>query len=306
MTKDELLANLNRVGRIASASKAGRMLANPLKYLKAILFRKLIYRRSKRPRQVVGRTFFGADMRLLLPSGTDIYLTGGKSHDSELRLARFLITHLKPGDSFVDVGAHYGYFSLLAAVIVGRSGSVHAFEASPTTFEVLRHNTCPFEQIAILHKAVSDTNAQVSFYEFPNLYSEYNTTSVEQFRNAGWYAKSGPKQVIVDSVALDDFLHEAQERPSVIKIDVEGGEYRVICGLQKYLSEHSPMVVMEYLSDQRGNIEHDKAADLMARLGFGPSAIDASGQLRRIDNLARYLGDQGLDSDNIVFSKIDA
>ncbi|MFN4080537.1 MAG: FkbM family methyltransferase [Saprospiraceae bacterium] len=304
MTKDELLANLDRVGRMASASKAGRMLANPLKYLEATLFRELIYRRLKRPRQVVGQTFFGSKMRLLLPSGTDIYLTGGKSHDSELRLARFLIQYLKPGDCFVDVGAHYGYFSLLAAAIVGRSGSVHAFEASPTTFEVLRHNTRPFGQIAIRRKAVSDTNAQVSFFEFPNLYSEYNTTSVEQFRDAAWYADSGPVQVVVDSVALDDFLREAQAHPTVIKIDVEGGEYRVICGLQRYLSTYSPMVAMEYLSVHRGNEAHVRAAELMAELGFSPSAIDASGKLCRIDDPARFLSNRGLDSDNIVFAKI--
>src|ERR1700730_16140389 len=49
-----------------------------------------------------------------------------------------LIRHyLKPGMTFVDVGANVGYYTLLAASLVGRRGRVLAFEPSPYVFERL-------------------------------------------------------------------------------------------------------------------------------------------------------------------------
>ena len=47
---------------------------------------------------------------------------------------------LKPGDHFIDVGANIGYFSLLAAAVVGSAGRVSAFEASPITRQALVRN----------------------------------------------------------------------------------------------------------------------------------------------------------------------
>ncbi len=41
---------------------------------------------------------------------------------------------------FFDVGAHFGYYSLLASTLVGKAGAIHAFEPTPSTFEVLRRN----------------------------------------------------------------------------------------------------------------------------------------------------------------------
>ncbi|MEL6392762.1 MAG: FkbM family methyltransferase, partial [Bacteroidota bacterium] len=118
MNKKRLLKNLLTVENLASSSKIKRMMNNPVKYLNAILFRELTYKSNKKPRLVRTTTFFGRPMSVLLPSSTDIYLTGGKSHSSEIRLARFIIKHLNEGDFFVDVGAHYGYFTQLASCIV--------------------------------------------------------------------------------------------------------------------------------------------------------------------------------------------
>lgn len=75
-------------------------------------------------------------MNIALPASTDIYLTGGKSHDSEIRLAKFLIKNLNQGDNFVDIGAHYGYFTLLGAHLVGKGGRVF-FEPGKSTYSLL-------------------------------------------------------------------------------------------------------------------------------------------------------------------------
>lgn len=65
MTKKEMISQIEKVERIASAAKLNRMLMNPFKYTSAILFRELIYKKTKQEKKVLSRTFFNAKMHLL-------------------------------------------------------------------------------------------------------------------------------------------------------------------------------------------------------------------------------------------------
>ncbi len=245
-------------------------------------------------------------MQLLLPSGMDIYLTGGKAHPSETRLARFLIDRLNPGDTFLDIGAHYGYFALLASTLVGARGRVAAFEAAPATFRVLAQNAHATDNLTAHHRAVSDDSNPLLFYEFPNLYAEYNSLNIEQFRSQPWFAGNPPRQVYVPAVRLDDFLMETDLRPDLIKIDVEGAEDRVLAGAQTYLERFSPLVAMEYLSAERGNTAHLRAEGQLRQLGYSPYRIRENGTLRPVAGAASYLHEQGMESDNLVFVRLPA
>lgn len=303
MYKEQLLNNIKVVERIALASKVRRMLKHPLKYIDAVFFREFIYKRTKKEKEVTCNTFFDTPMHVFLPSSTDIYLTGGKSHDSEIRLARFLIQHLEPQDTFVDVGAHYGYFSLLAAKLVGTEGKVYSFEAAPTTYKILDKNQGLSNNITILNRAVSDEEADLVFYEFPNLYSEYNSLHIEQFDQEDWFEEYQPKAVTIKSIILDEFLAKENSVPTVIKIDVEGAEYKVIKGLQQSLTKHHPIVVLEYLSDERGNEAHKNAEALLQSLGYQAHLINKEGTVQPVASITQYLQAHQLDSDNIAFIK---
>ncbi|MFK7798176.1 MAG: FkbM family methyltransferase [Aureispira sp.] len=303
MYKEQLLNNIKVVERIALASKVRRMLKHPLKYIDAVFFREFIYKRTKKEKEVTCNTFFDTPMHVFLPSSTDIYLTGGKSHDSEIRLARFLIQHLEPQDTFVDVGAHYGYFSLLAAKLVGTEGKVYSFEAAPTTYKILDKNQGLSNNITILNRAVSDEEADLVFYEFPNLYSEYNSLHIEQFDQEDWFEEYQPKAVTIKSIILDEFLAKENSVPTVIKIDVEGAEYKVIKGLQQSLTKHHPIVVLEYLSDERGNEAHKNAEALLQSLGYQAHLISKEGTVQPVASITQYLQAHQLDSDNIAFIK---
>ncbi len=303
MNKIELIQQLDKVEKIASVSRFKRMLMHPFKYFNSIIFREVIYKRKKVSKKVLSKTFFDTNMHLLLPSSTDIYLTGGKSHDSEIRLAKFLINNLKNDDSFVDVGAHYGYFTLLGSKLVGNNGKVYSFEASPTTYRILNENTHQKSNINAFNLAVSDEVSTLKFHEFPNLYSEYNTLDINQFKNKTWFSEYKPKEIIIKSITLDNFLHNKKVCPKIFKIDVEGAENKVINGLRDYLTENSPFIAMEYLSEERGNEEHQKAESKLNSLGYFSFVIDKSGNLRKIDFISKYLQENNLESDNIVFSK---
>lgn len=301
--KEKLLEQLSRMQTIACSSKWSRLLFNPYRYLSAVLFHRLIYPRTKKEARREATLFFGKKMLVALPASMDIYLTGGKSHDSEIRLARFMILQLAAGDHFLDIGAHYGYFSLLAAELVGRNGRVQSYEPSSATYEILSINTDSRPEIAAFHKAVSDTGEPVTFFEFSNLYSEYNSIDVAQFSDEEWFRRHQPRKTTVETTTIDNMVQDASFRPSFIKVDVEGAELKVLRGGLAYLQAQSPVLVMEYLEPRRGNEAHRQALALLVQLGYVPCVIDAAGGTTPVQDVEAYLQRQGLESDNIVFRK---
>ena len=242
-------------------------------------------------------------MHLLLPASTDIYLTGGKSHESEIRLAKFMIHNLAKGDCFVDVGTHYGYFSLLASKLVGNMGQVHSFEAASTTFAMLKKNSRSKDNMQYYHKAVADEKGTITFHEFPNLYSEYNSVDVKQFENNDWFSKLVPQKIIVETIDLSSFFLEKKLSPKLIKIDVEGAELKVITGVVNYIQQHAPLIAMEYLQSERNNTAHRQAVELLQSLSYTYSILDKEGALIVCEDIDAYLAEHRLESDNIVFSK---
>lgn len=299
---DDLLSGLDAVEKLATASKINRFMTRPLKYGFAMLFNKIVYPVAQKGILKKTGTFFGLPMYVLLPAGTDIYVAGGKTHDSEIRLARFLIRTLQPQDVFVDVGAHFGYFSLLASRLVPE-GAVFSFEASGNNFDLLKRNVGKTDNIRTVHNAVSDSNEPVEFYELPVVYSEYNTTEPEQFQKEGWYLKIRPEKKMVVAVTLDKFLTDNHLRPAIIKIDVEGAELKVIRGGTEYLKNQAPLVIMEYLEPRRNNGNHRMAADLLRDLQYLPHVITRSGALEVCHDIDAYLDAGHHESDNIVFVK---
>lgn len=303
MNRSVLLDNLSKVESLAQATKWRRLMLRPIRYTYAILFRELWYRNNKKERSVLANTFYGQKLKIYLPSSTDIYLTGGKSHNSEIRLARFLIEYLDAEQVFFDIGAHYGYFTNLAALLVGDKGKVFAFEPSPKTFQMLSQNTGDKANVYALNLAVSNSGKDLLFYEFPNLYSEYNSIDNEQYKSKEWYKDYQPKEIKVKAVAIDELAHEKNVVPSILKIDVEGAEYQVLEGMSVMLRQSSPLVVMEYLLDRDDNSAHVAAASYLKDLGYYPNVINDNGRITRIASITEYMASNKIDSDNIVFAK---
>lgn len=301
--KSVMTKQLEQVEQLAGSSKLGRLLHHPSRYISALWFRKFIYPKDRIERRVSATLFYGKEMKIALPAATDIYLTGGKSHDSEIRLARFLIKNLSAGKHFLDIGAHYGYFSMIAAEIVGTGGKVFSFEPTTKTYELLQENAHEIPCMTIFRKAVSDTGETLVFHEFPNKYSEYNSVDVSQFENEKWYQESQPQKVEVPATTIDGITSGEEFRPHIIKIDVEGAEYKVIQGGRHFLGLHAPLIVMEYLEPKRHNEVHQKAVNLLQQLGYKTCVIRQDGSLSAVSNIDAYLLENKMDSDNIVFMK---
>ena len=83
-----------------------RFLSAPLKYIRGKGIEFLASNNLVSAKEVGTQLFTGQSFSVNLPSGLDLYLVGGKSHDSEIRLAHYLITTLSSKDYFLDIGAH--------------------------------------------------------------------------------------------------------------------------------------------------------------------------------------------------------
>lgn len=299
---EKLAKQLQQLESLAATGKLGRFLHAPSRYISAQYLLRVSYPRTRKGMLKQVRTFFGADMEVLLPAATDIFLTGGKTHDSEIRLVKYMIKHMQPGQTYIDIGAHFGYFSLLAATLVGENGKVYAFEAAKNTVAILKKNTANFAGVKVFHNAVSDKEETIKFYEFPILYSEYNSMDIKQFSNEGWMQDYKPAETEVIAVSLDKVAAE-MPRPDYIKIDVEGAEDKVIRGGKDLLNKYEPVVIMEFLSEDRLNIAHSNALQGLNDLGYKAHIINKNGKLEPVSDVKGYLKANNIDSDNIVFVK---
>jgi len=139
---------------------------------------------------------------------------------------------------FADVGAHVGYFTLLAAALVRPAGGVHAFEPDPECFSHLAQNVKGWPQIQIDRVAVGDRTGITTFYRSPRP------------EETGWgtILPSGESRPEVPTpvTTLDEyFSRNPAQRLDAIKLDVEGAEHRVLRGAEETIDRHRPVIFFE-------------------------------------------------------------
>ena len=157
-------------------------------------------------------------MLLPLPAGLDIFLTGGKSHDSEIRLTKWLSQIVQNADCCLDIGAHVGFFSLWMGRLVGPKGKVFAFEPSAKTFQFLEKNVKDHLQIHAHNLAFSNKSGELVFHEFDALHSEFNSLDPKWHRDKEWMKKSPPKTYQVRATSLDDWSSRIKQSRKSLKL----------------------------------------------------------------------------------------
>jgi len=299
--RNEIWNNLLRAENKARSGKLSKLIRAPFLYTSLMAFNYVLYPVLKRGVYCKANTFFNIPMRTLLPSGTDILLNGIKSHDSEIRLSKYLTRTLAEGDVFIDVGAHYGYYSLLASSLIGESGSVYSIEASLSSFNDLKENTGSIRNIKIFHAAAGDKAGDITFYEYPGPYAEYNTIVPGAYAHQSWFKKIKETVNTVPILILDQLISREGIEKVLIKIDVEGGESSVLRGLFSSLKNKSLVIAMEYLLPAEGSKYHQDAAEILYATGYSSHAIHIDGQLIYISKIDDYLKEMKINSDNIIF-----
>lgn len=158
--------------------------------------------------------------------------------DYEPETFAFLRNNLQSGDTFLDIGAHIGLFTVVAARIVGEKGRVISFEPTPGTRgvmgEVLRVNGFD-DFVEVRAEAVAAQRGKTIFYDSGDEISVVNSlVRGEQSRN----------EFEVQVVSLDEFATENAVEADCIKIDVEGSELDLLLGAERTLAEQRPKILL--------------------------------------------------------------
>jgi FkbM family methyltransferase len=154
-----------------------------------------------------------------------------------------LIQCLRPGDVFLDVGAHVGYFTTLAAHLVGAGGHVEAFEPSPGTARLLRKNVERQSHVRVNELVVFSRSGSVILHDYGPHWAVFN--SLGPPRLEGREALAASTELTVQAVTLDDFCRDRGLPPAFIKIGAESAELDVLRGAARILAEHQPIIAVE-------------------------------------------------------------
>ncbi len=161
-----------------------------------------------------------------------------------------------------DVGAHSGFYTLLASVLVGPGGRVFAFEPLPRnqTFLLEHIRLNHVQNVTVFKVAVSDRSGTATFQE-------------GQTSAMGRLTESGGGGLLVDTVVLDELLSSGQlPGPDCIKMDIEGGEAAALAGSREVLRRFCPTVFLA----THGRTVHVACRGLLEDLGYSLRPLDGS------------------------------
>jgi FkbM family methyltransferase len=200
--------------------------------------------------RISNETAFGKVLRAplrLIPRGTPIsilqgplrgkrWVVGSSTHGCWLGLyerdkARVFEQSIRPGSVVYDIGAHVGYYTLIASKLVGSEGRVIAFEPVSRNLEYLREHVRMngAENVTIMDAAVAEHEGRSRLETGPSSYQ-------------GRLSRSG--ELEVRTVSLDELVSHGLPGPRCIKMDIEGGELAALRGAIGVLRESKPVIFL--------------------------------------------------------------
>ena len=245
-------------------------------------------------------------------SGLWLYLDGSDTNLTpsilihgywERPVSRFLLSRLRPGMRYVEVGANCGYFTSLAASRIGARGRGYAFDANARMVDLARRSMRinGLDWMSVDVAAVSDRSGAATLYIPPgqlggaNLYGgDHPRTEPAEAANA--------QAVEVRSITLDEFFGDDPDPIDLLKIDAEGAEPAILDGARRLL-EHSPdvSIILEFYPDMLRKAGRDPAAFLQSLLDRGLRGRRIG--RRGLESLDLPQASQSLDPIELVFDR---
>jgi FkbM family methyltransferase len=146
------------------------------------------------------------------------------------------------GDLVVDVGAHWGYFTLLAATLCGETGGVIAFEPHPRNVSILTKNLQAnrVHNVDAVAKAVSDGEGLAKLF----LSRGSSGSSLISLPPGTELSLDEGGCLPVETVSLDSFFAPLCRKPALIKIDIEGAELVAVNGMRTLIRETADLALI--------------------------------------------------------------
>ena len=233
--------------------------------------------------RLIGRMLADPD-EVFIVQGHKMYLASGDGRHSvgmvvdvyEETTTRLFETLLKSGMVVVDIGAHVGYFTLIAARQVGPAGKVYAFEPDPDNYSTLLKNieANAYDNVVADRKAISDNVGT----------SQLHLVATGSGRHS-MYHHGLPERgsIEIETTTLDSTFDDL-DWPNVdlIKIDVEGAEVSVLDGMTRLLEKPAKLnLIVEFMPSllKNAGIAPRQFLDKLASLNSELYFIDESNGL---------------------------
>ena len=215
----------------------------------------------------------GRDAGIFLASG--LYWDGLDSFEPQTsRTLRFFFSR---ATTFVDVGANYGFYSLLAAHW-NPNIQVVAFEPVPQIFERLQGNirlNGLQQRVSSYCLALSDRSGPAKLYVPQSDSRDFESTAT--LAEGNWQQRKGSPTIDLQSISFADFEKQHPARLEIVKVDVEDHEASVLRGMQEAIRRDRPFIVCEILPRPHGN---ERTREIVSSLGYTPFWITPSGYLK--------------------------
>ncbi len=216
-------------------------------------------------------------IRLKKEGKTRLYMLTGVMEPSQTDLMKKIV---KPGMNVFDLGANFGWFTLVLSKLVGSSGRVYSFEPDPSLVEICNENVKlnNFSNVSIQSLAVSDKTGISKF----SINKSYDTRSrldpISLSENT----------IDVKTISLDDFcLKENLKKVDFIKMDIEGSEPKALEGMRKIISDNPQLkIILEFNQNSMHFVgtSPDFLINFLLKEGFSLEEIDKNkpGKLKKI------------------------
>jgi FkbM family methyltransferase len=229
---------------------------------------------ARLPRDLGGATFV-CDLRDSI--AREVCFTG-RYEPQETQLAMRL---LGPGMSVVDVGANWGYFTLVCAHLVGRRGRVVAIEPHPRLASMLDENVRAngLAQIEVLRLAAGAARGARTFVGFDE---DGGNSGVSRAARASEVADFECPTAAIDSIAVG--VDGSQARVDLVKMDIEGGEADALEGMASGLAARRYRFVLlechpAELAQNGGSVA--RCLEPFERAGYSGWHVDHSAAMHR-------------------------
>ena len=150
---------------------------------------------------------------------------------------------LKPGMSMLDLGGNIGFYTMLTRSIVGPAGRVVTFEPYKRSADLIRLSIQAngYTNVDVVQAAVSDHDGKGSLYLSPDNWTEHSLLDLEHSKPAEDGYTAEVAFVRVDS-ALERLGHDF--KVDIVKMDIEGGEWKAIKGMTKVIEQNPHITIM--------------------------------------------------------------
>ena len=179
--------------------------------------------------------------------------------------------------TFVDVGANYGFYSILGALWNPKLHVV-SFEPVPQVHRGLTKNIALNrleEQVSAHQLALADRTGTATLYLPTTESKDYETTGT--LVTDSWQSRQHSPEIVVETVRFDDFERTHPMKVDLVKIDVEDFEAGVLAGMELTIRRDRPFIVCEILPRHHRN---ERTRQIVESLGYTPYWITPSGYIR--------------------------